>query len=65
MSKRRKMNKKGKRVLLLIGLFLIIGICVYIALNPKKEEKPIKKKIKKPKVEEKLKIVDLKSTSRP
>lgn len=68
MARRKKLNKKGK-LLLCVFIVLIIGaIVVFAMFNGKQETSTEKKKEKKkevPKVEEKLKIVDLDSKSRP
>ena len=68
MSKRngKKMSKKTKiKIIIVVILLLVIGVLAFFAL--KKEDAPIKK-VKKKKItkeEEKIKIVDLSSTSRP
>ena len=63
---RKKMKKKTKiKIAIIIILLLIIGVLAFFAL--KKEDEPVKphKKKKITKEEEKIKIVDLSSTSRP
>ena len=64
MAKRRR--KKGKKITIIIVLIILIvlGVVLYLNLNKKKPEKTSKKK-KEVKVEEKLKILDLNSDSRP
>ena len=71
MTKRKRLNKKGKRFFstLFVLLVAIIAIVICINLEDKKElvdtkkETPVKKE--EPKVEEKLKILDLDSNTRP
>ena len=65
-KKRKRLNKKVK-ILIVVVLLLIIGALVFFLLNDKdqKEEKKVVKKKEITKEEEKVKIVDLSSTSRP
>ena len=69
MARRKKLNKKGKRVLsiFIIIVIAIISIIVCLNLNSSKTDDSgsKNKKVKKPKVEEKLKILDLNSDTRP
>ena len=68
MAKKKKLNKKGKRVLSIFIIFIIVVIAIIICLNlpkSKEEGKVDDKKETKPKVEEKIKILDLDSNSRP
>lgn len=72
MAKRRKLNKKGKGILEILFLIIISVVIVVIALNNNNGNKNIKEKTnkpeqkeEKPKVEEKLKILDLESDTRP
>ena len=61
------MNKKGEKFLT-IFIVIIIGIALILVLNSKKGKvKDVVDKVKqnKPKVEEKLKIIDLDSNTRP
>ena len=72
MVKKKRLNKKGKTLLSLL-IIIFIGIVSFIILNinlnnDKKIEKPSKeeqKEEKKEVVEEKLKILDLESNTRP
>ncbi len=60
---KKRLNKKGKRVLSLFILFIIVVVIILICLNlPKEKEKVTENQ--KPK-EEPLKILDLNSNSRP
>ncbi len=64
-KKRKKLSKKAK-ILLVVILLAIIGALVFVILND--NEQQVKKTPKKKKIikeEEKIKIVDLNSTSRP
>ena len=73
MNRKRKLNKKGKKIFVIFGLIimLITGILIYFNLNnsvktKEVKEKEEKKEIKKePKIEEKIKILNLDSNSRP
>lgn len=71
MSRKRKLSKTGKRFFSIIAVIFISVIAILICLNlddPKKEtKKPTKKENEntKPKVEEKIKILDLDSNTRP
>ena len=63
-------NKKKKKIIVIIIciilLISLIGILLYINLNPTKEEKPVKKKVKEKEVEvKKLTIVNEDSNERP
>ena len=70
MARKKKLNKKGKIALILIILFIVALIGGLLFLNPSKNSKSndkttkVKKK-KEPVIEEKLKILDLDSNSRP
>ena len=63
-TKKQKLKLKHKRLWIIVGILVIIliGLFIFTKFN-KKENKVIKKGDKK--VESKLKIVDLNSTSRP
>ena len=70
MAKRKKLNKKGKRFLIVLIIFVVAVISIILCMNFDKKEESIKKETKpkkevKPKVEEKVKIVNLESESRP
>ena len=72
MAKKKRLNKKGKRVVSILILFIVVAIAIVICLNiPKpKDEKTNdgssdKSKENKPAVEEKINILDLNSNSRP
>ena len=70
MKKRKKLNKKGKIFFSVLGLIilLVIGTLIYLNLNNNKKPSKVEEKIEKeeePKVEEKLKILDLDSNTRP
>lgn len=69
---KRKLNKKGKRFFCILFLFIIILIVIFIGFNlinskPKIDNKDNNDSLKeeKPKVEEKIKILDLDSNTRP
>jgi len=67
---KRKLSKKGKRFFSVICLVFITVIAIIICLNLdsndlKEETKDDNKKKEEPKVEEKLKILDLDSNTRP
>lgn len=69
MAKRKKLNKKGKIFLFLLGIVLILVMVFIITGNgdtktkTPKHDKP--KEENKDKLEEKIKILDLESSSRP
>lgn len=69
MARRKKLNKKGKRFFSILGVLIITIIAIVVCLNldndTKEEIKDETKKEEKPKVEEKIKILDLDSNSRP
>lgn len=67
MAKRKRLSKKGKRFFSVIIIIIIAIIAVFIVLNNNKDSKSSNntKKTKATKVEEKLKILDLNSNSRP
>lgn len=70
MAKRKKLNKKGKRFFSIVGLIIVTTIVIMICLNldDKKEStenNEDKQKKEEPKVEEKIKILDLDSDTRP
>lgn len=71
MAKRRKLSKKGKRFFSILAVLFITVITIIICLNldDKKENTDtndnISEKKEEPKVEEKLKILDLDSNTRP
>lgn len=68
MAKRKKLNKKGKMFLALLGIILLIVIIFIIIINNNTKNKKIeqeKPNKSKDKVEEKIKILDLESNSRP
>ena len=71
MAKRRRLSKKGKKFFSLLSIISITAIAIVICYNlggektttETPEDKPQKKE--EPKVEEKLKILDLDSNTRP
>ena len=71
MAKRKKvkLNKKGKRFFSVIIIILIAAVAIIISLNSNNDTKKIEKKKEKkkeePVVEEKIKILDLDSNTRP
>lgn len=68
MAKKKKLNKKGKGVLGFLILIIIVVIAIIISLNMPKTKDKIDDENgsnETPKVEEKLKILDLDSNSRP
>ena len=69
MARRKKLNKKGKRFFSILGVLIIATIAIVVCLNldndTKEEIKDETKKEEKPQVEEKIKILDLDSNSRP
>lgn len=67
---KKRLNKNGKRVLSIFIILVIAVISIFACLkfnNSKDddENKGSSKKVKKPKVEEKIKILDLDSNTRP
>ena len=68
MAKRKKLNKKGKTALGFLFLIIMVVVIVVIALNNNNNKEKIEDKKtqeEKTKVEEKLKILDLDSNTRP
>ena len=71
MAKKRKLSKTGKKFFSVIGVIIVAVVAIIICLNldtnkekPKQKENNVEKN-EKPKVEEKLKILDIDSDSRP
>lgn len=71
MAKRRKLSKKGKKFFSILGVLFITVIAVIICLNSDDDKQSTDTndnkldKKEEPKVEEKLKILDLDSNTRP
>lgn len=68
MAKRKRLNKKGKRILRIFIIIIVAVVVTLVYLNINKTDLKSDKKEstkKEQKVEEKLKILDLKSNSRP
>ena len=65
---KRKLSKTGKRFFSVIAVLVITVVGILICLNLDNEKEIVKEKptkVEKPKVEEKLKIIDLESNTRP
>ncbi len=75
MKKKRKLNKKGKRLLFFLIFLLVIGVVIFVYINIKPDtgkgsnkdaiKKEEKKEEKKEVTLEKPKIIDIDSNSRP
>ena len=71
MAKRKRLNKKGKRFFSVLIIIFIVIISIFVYSDLKNKDKNIElpkeetQKKEEPKVEEKLKILDLDSNTRP
>ena len=69
-KRRKKLNKRGKRFFTLLGIIIITAIAIVICLNLDTDKEKTNnnnnvEKKEEPKVEEKIKILDLDSNTRP
>lgn len=68
---KRKLSKTGKRFFTTMGIIIVTVLAILICLNLDTDKEVVKEKpkdtpkVEKPKVEEKLKILDLDSNTRP